>query len=146
MALKLFRVVWFLSVMVLFAVLLYGYAGWPEVLIIQDNPGDQITIGREALFYVMVIIIVLVNVMVYLIAKMFRSEENFRAWFHGLIISANIFFMIALNLVGVYNSNEKYDYSRIGFIIYGSVGLIVLWGITWPIYVLIQKFLPKQAV
>jgi hypothetical protein len=146
MLLKIFRVVWFLSVMILFVVLLYGYAGWQENMIIQDNPGEQITMSREMLFYAMLLLVVVVNLMVYLVAKMYRSAEHFRAWFHGLVIVVNIFFVIAINLLGLYNSNEKYDYGRLGFIIYGSVTLIVLWAIAWPIYVLIQKFLPKQAV
>src|SRR5688572_28216207 len=98
MLLKIFRVVWFLSVMILFVVLLYGYAGWQENMIIQDNPGERLTMSREMLFYAMLLLVVLVNLLVYLVAKMYRSAEHFRSWFHGLVIVVNIFFIIAINL------------------------------------------------
>jgi hypothetical protein len=146
MALKIFRAMWFLSVMVLFMTLLYGYAGWQETMIIQDNASGQIAINRDVLFYGLVGTLALINVLVYLIARLYASEEDFRAWFHGLIITINIFFIIAMNLVGLYNSSESFDYSRIGFIIYGSIGLVILWALMWPVYIIYRKIFIKQAV
>jgi uncharacterized membrane protein len=146
MALKIFRAAWFLSVMVLFATLLYGYAGWQENMIIQDDATDQIAVNREVLFYSLVAVFALVNVLVYVIARLYTREEDFRTWFHGLIITINIFFIIALSLIGVYNSSESFDYNRIGFIIYGSIGLVILWAMTWPLYIIYRKIFVKQAV
>jgi hypothetical protein len=146
MLLKLIRAVWFLSVLALFATLLYGYAGWREVMVIQEESRGQISIDREVLFYVMMGIFITVNVLVYLVKSMFAGLENFRAWFHGLLITINIFFIISLNLIGLYNSAEKFDYNRIGFIIYGSIWLIVFWAAAWPVYALYQKFFIKQPV
>ena len=146
MALKLFRGAWFLSVLVVFATLMYTYAGLPEEVIVQEEASGQITMGRDPLFYLGVAAIVIVHLMVYLIGKMFPTELDFRAWFHGLIITINIFFVIALAHLGLYNSTEYFDYSRIGFIIYGSVALIVLWAISWPDYQLYRKIFVKQVV
>jgi hypothetical protein len=146
MALKLFRGVWFLSVLVVFASLLYTYAGLPEQVVVQEETNGQITMGRDPFFYIMVAVIVLVNIMVYVIGKMFERDQDFRAWFHGLIITINIFFVIAMSHLGLYNSAESFDYSRIGFIIYGSVGLIILWAASWPVYQLYRKIFVKQAV
>jgi hypothetical protein len=146
MLLKLFRAVWFLSVLVLFANLLYGYAGWRDVMVIQEETSGQISMNREVLFYVMLGVFITVNVLVYLIRSVFPGDENFRAWFHGLIITINIFFVIALNLIGLYNSTERFDYTRIGFIIYGSIGLMVCWAVAWPVYTLYQKIFLKQSV
>ena len=146
MALKLFRAGWFLSVLAVFACLLYMYASLPEPVIIQEASDGQITMGRDAVFYVLVGTIVIVNVMVYLIRKMFEKEHDFRAWFHGLIITINIFFVIGMSHLGLYNSAERFDYSRIGFIIYGSLGLIILWAASWPIYQLYQKIFVKHTV
>lgn len=138
---------WFLSVLVLFAALLFNYAGWAEVLVVQEDEGDNtVSMGREVFFYVMVAVFAIVNVLVYLVSKMFPKEEDFRAWFHGLVITINIFFIIAINLIGLYNSAEKFDYNRIGFIIYGSVGLVVTWAIAWPVYIFYRKFFVKQVV
>jgi hypothetical protein len=146
MALRIFRALWFISVLVLFASLIYGYAGWQENMIIQDEVGEQVSIGRDLLFYTMVGIFVLVNALVYVIAKLAPKEVNFRAWFHGLIVVINLFFIIALSLLGLYNSGESYDYSRLGAIIYGSLVLILVWAILWPLYLIYKKIFVKQAV
>jgi hypothetical protein len=84
--------------------------------------------------------------MVYLVSKFYRANEDLRAWFHGLLITINLFFVITMSLIGVYNSAEKFDYSRIGFVIYGSVGLILVWALAWPAYLLYQKFFIKPVV
>lgn len=146
MGLKIFRVVWFLSVLALLATLLYGYAGWGEELIIQDDATQEVVIGREALFYTLVAAFGMVNLLVYVIGKLAPKELAFRAWFHGLVITINIFSIIAMNLIGVYNSTEHFDFSRIGIIIYGSIALVLAWAIAWPFYLLYQKYFVKQVV
>jgi hypothetical protein len=146
MALKIFRAVWFVSVMVLFTKLIYHYAGWQESLVVHEGEGSQFTMNKDALFYMLVVVIALINVLVYLTGKVYKSQEDLRAWFHGLITTINIFFVVALSLIATYNSNEVFDFSRIGFIIYGSVGLIGVWALAWPVYLLFQKFFVKQAV
>jgi hypothetical protein len=146
MVLKIFRVVWFVSVVVVFTKLLYHYAGWQETLVIQEAEGSQVTMNKEVLFYVLVLVIALINVLVYLTSKVYKRQEDLRAWFHGLITTINIFFVIALTLIATYNSTEAYDFSRAGFIVYGSVALMGLWALAWPAYLLFQKFFVKQAV
>lgn len=146
MTLKIFRAIWFLSVLAVLARLLFGYAGWQEELVIQETNGEQLLIGKEALFYVAVAVIVLVNVIVYVFGKLFQRQEALRAWIHGLVTSINIFFIVGLSLIGLYNSYEKFDYARINFIIYGSVGLILVVALVWPIYAAYQKFFVKQPV
>ncbi|HEY0654238.1 MAG TPA: hypothetical protein VGD65_13960 [Chryseosolibacter sp.] len=146
MVLKIFRAVWFLSVVAVFARLLFGYAGWQEELVIQETAGEQLLIGKEALFYVSVGVIVLVNVIVYVFGKLYREREDLRSWIHVLVTAINIFFIVGISLIGLYNSYEKFDYARINFIIYGSVGLILLVALVWPLYTAYQKFFVKQAV
>jgi hypothetical protein len=146
MVLKMFKAFWFLSVLIVLANLLYVYAALPENVVIQEESAGRVVAGREFLFYVITAVLVLVNVMVYIFSKVFSREENFRAWFHGLIITINIFFVLAMNFVQVYNSSENFDYSRIDFIIYGSVALVVLWAVSWPVYSLFRKIFPKHAV
>jgi hypothetical protein len=146
MLLKIFRVGWFLSFLVLFATLLYNYAGWQEQLVVQEESNEPVSMSREALFYILVAVFAVVNVLVYLVGKVYAEQYKLRAWFHGLIITINIFFIVAMNLVGLYNSAEKFDYSRIGFIIYGSIALVVCWAVAWPVYLVFNKFFFKQAV
>lgn len=146
MGLKIFRVVWFLSVLALLGTLLYGYAGWRNELIIRESADEQVIMNREVLFYVLVGAFALVNLLVYVVGKVVPLHVNFRAWFHGLIITINIFSIIAMNLIGLYNSTENFDYGRIGIIIYGSVCLVLCWAAAWPFYWCYQKFFIKQSV
>ncbi|MFZ6011026.1 MAG: hypothetical protein ACOYXT_11835 [Bacteroidota bacterium] len=146
MALKLLRSIWVFSVLTVLAGLLYVYAGLPEVVVVQEDGSGQISIDREAFFYVFLGIAVIVNVLVYVVAKFFAKEEEFRAWFHGLIVTVNVFLIIALNLVSLYNSTEKFRYESIGFILYGSIILMIVWAATWPIYSFFRKNTAKQQV
>ena len=147
MVLKLFKAVWFLSAIVVLANLLYIYAGIQvEEIIVQEVEGGSVKLSREVFFYGSLAVLTLVNFTVYLTSKTFAKNEGFRAWFHGLIITINIFFVVAFSLIGTYNSAEKFDYSRIGFAIYGSVGLVLIWAISWPIYRIFKSVFTKQAV
>lgn len=145
MTLKLFRAMWFLSVLVVLVNLLYVYASLPEQVTVQED-GGSVSVNREWLFYMLMIGIVLINVLVYLFKMMFQDSESLRAWFHGLIITINIFLMIAMQALNVYNSTEMFDHSRVGFFLIGSLGLVILWAAFWPVYLIIQKFVLKQAV
>jgi hypothetical protein len=147
MALKIFRAVWFLSVLAVLGNLLFSYASWQqEELVILEDGIDQLFVNKEVLFYAIVGILVLVNVVVYVFGKLYAAQEDLRCWIHALVISINIFFIVSVNLVGLYNSAEKFNYGTIEFIIYGSVGLIVFVALIWPVYSLSKKFFVKEAV
>lgn len=144
MVLKLFRAVWFLSVLVVLANLLFVYASLPEVVVIQS--GDEVSIGREWFFYVALVIIVGVNTLVYLFRWLFPGRDDVRTWFHGLVITVNVFFIVALQALAVYNSNEVFDHSLAGIYLTGSLVLILLWAAAWPAYLFAQRFFVNQAV
>ena len=141
-----FRALWFLSVLVVLANLLYVYAGLPESVVIQEESTGQTHASKELLFYIAMGVLLFVNVLVYATGKLFARDEDFRSWFHGLIVTINIFFVFAMSFVQLYNSAERFDYSRIEFIIYGSITLVVLWAISWPLYSVYKKIFPKHAV
>lgn len=146
MTLKIFKAVWFLSVMVVLANLLYVYAGLPEQVSLIEEEAETLSVGKEQLFYSAMAVIALANVIVYLFSKRLAPNEDFRIWLHGQVITLNIFFIIGMSFIGLYNSTERFDFSRIGFIIYSSIGLVALWALSWPIYQISKKFIAKQAV
>jgi uncharacterized membrane protein len=146
MVLKIIKAVWFLSVLAVLARLLFGYAGWQEELVIQETADEQLVMNKEALFYVLVAVLVIINVVVYIFGKVYKRDEAVRTWIHALVISINIFFIVGISLIGLYNSSEKFDYAGIDFIIYGSVGLMLLVALVWPVYLFYQKFFVKQVV
>ncbi len=146
MSVKIFKFVWFFSLLATGAIFFYVYASLPlEVAVL---PGDKpVTISREGLFYSVLAIIGLINVLVFIVAKLFKEEKtDFTSWFYGLVAALNLFFVTVINFLGVSNSGERFDYGGLGILIYSSIGLIVLWSISWPIYSLSRKFLSKQAV
>jgi hypothetical protein len=128
-----------------FANLLYIYAGLPETVVVREGT-ESWSVGKEPLFYGAMTFIAGLNLLVYLFNKNLAPDEAFRTWLHGLIITLNIFCIIGLSFIGLYNSLENFDYSRIGVIIYSSVGLVALWAISWPIILLVRKLLSKQLV
>ena len=146
MALKLLKGIWFVSMMVALITLLYVYAGLPQEVVVQNEGGSNVSISNEAFFYVVMMFMAISNVMVFVISKVFQREGDFRAWFYGLIMTLNIFFVVALVYISQYNSNERFDYGRVAFLIYGSVSMIVLWAAFWPGYLIFKRFTSKPTV
>jgi cytochrome c biogenesis factor len=146
MVLKVFKAVWFLSVVIVLADLLWVYASLPERVIVQETTQGRIEVDRNGFFYIVMTILALCNALVYATPKLFRDQEDFRTWFYGLIISLNIFFVVGMSLINLYNSAEHFDYPRIGFIIYGSVLLVIGWAMSWPVYKIFKGTTAKQVV
>lgn len=144
MIVKIFRALRFLSMLAVLGNLLYVYASLPEQVVVFEQGVESISVGRDTLFYSAMTIIALVNVLVYLFSKKLAPADDFRTWLNGLVMVLNIFFIIAMSFIAVYNSAEKYDFESIGFIIYSSFGLVVLWMAGWPIYLISKNFLTKQ--
>ena len=146
MAVKIFKFVWFFSLLATVAIFFYVYAALPQDVMVQD--GDKpFTISREILFYTVLGIIGLINVLVFIVAKIFtEAQTDFKSWFYGFVAALNLFFVTVINFLGVFNSGDRFDYSNLGVLIYGSIGLIVLWSVSWPVYALSRKFLDKQSV
>lgn len=144
MVLKLLKLVWFVSVLVVLANLLYTYAGLPETVVIQED--EYVAISREWWFYIMMISMVLINSLVYLLKTFLPDHIDLRGWFHGLIITINMFLIISMNAMSVYNSTQVFDHSRVIYYVTGSLTLIVLWALLWPVYRIYQKYFPKEIL
>ena len=136
---KVLKGVWFLSVLVSFGALLYAYASMPVELVVGEKELSLTMVSRETVFYVALALFAFVNVFVYIVAKFKRKDHGFMGWFYGLIVTLNIFMIISLSFITVANIGEKYDFSNVGYLIYGSIGLFVSWLISWPIYQLFRK-------
>ncbi|HEV8515175.1 MAG TPA: hypothetical protein VGQ59_17960 [Cyclobacteriaceae bacterium] len=146
MALKILKVIWVFSLLGTMASFMYVYAGLPENVVVNENP-QTIALSKETFFYIVLGVIAVANALVFVVTRIFSEKESdFKAWFYGLIACTNLFFVIGLSFISLYNSNEKYDFARLGTIIYGSVGLLLVWATSWPVYNVLQKFFRKQPV
>jgi len=119
MSVKIFKAVWFLSMLGVLVNLLYTYAGLPVDVVINENGGSFISIGKDNYFYLAATLIAVINALV---------------------------FVVALNFISLYNSGDEFDYSRIEYLIIGSTGLFVVWALGWPVYSLYRKIYIKESV
>ena len=146
MVLKLLKAIWFLSMLVTLGALLFVYASLPQEVLVQDDTEARVAISNELFFYLAMVLIAVSNALVFVMAKVFKTNEELRAWFFGLIITLNIFFIIGMNFISLYNSEEKFDYDRIALIIYGSLALIILWAVAWPVYAIFKRSSLKSLI
>jgi hypothetical protein len=142
MTLKVFKAIWFLSLVIFLGVFMYNYASLPEAITVLESE-TPFSLTRDALFYCVLAVAAILNLFVFVINKLFAVQLGFRAWFYGLVISLNIFLIIGVNFVALYNSAEKFDYQAIGPIIYGGIVLVVGWAISWPLYAVARKLFSK---
>lgn len=146
MVLKLLKAIWFLSMLATLGALLYVYATLPQEVLVQDDDQARLAISNELFFYLAMVFIAISNSMVYVMAKVFKSNEDLRSWFFGLIIALNLFVIIGMNFISLYNSEEKYDFERLAVVIYGSLGLIILWAAAWPVYAIFKRSSVKLLI
>lgn len=142
--LRIFRAIWFVSMLAVLAFLLYGYATLKEDVVVYEEGTELMRISRDTFFYLVLGMLAFINVLVYIIAKIMVNNTEYRIWFYGLIITFNMFFIIAIGFISLYNSGEIYDYSKLKIILYTSIGLFSFWTVGWPLYMGYKRFVGKS--
>jgi hypothetical protein len=143
MILKIFKGVWFFSLLALFGLFFYMYAGLP-VEVVFSEPKGTFTISRDGFFYSSMVLFAIINTLVFVVNKVLSNgDQGFSAWFYGLISTINFFFLTSLGFIHVLNGGDRYNYSQMGPAVYGSLILICGWMLFWPIYLLYKKILSK---
>lgn len=146
MILKIIKAVWFLSLMGFMAIFMYIYASLPQQVVIQEGV-ERLSLSRDSVFYITLGVVALINVLVFVFSKLYGNRnEPFSVWFFGQIILLNFFFITVLGYFNVLNSGERFTYNDLGVVIYGSVALIIIWAIGWPLYSVSRKIVDKQTV
>ena len=146
MTAKILKAVWFLSLIITMVMLLYSYASMPDTIVLLEEGVVQ-SISRSGLFYAALAIIGLTNALVFVVVRLVSEKEYlFRPWFYLLVAFLNLFMVVSLQFFSLYNSAEKFDYDSIGFIIYGSISMVIVWAALWPLKMIIQKFAPQWAI
>jgi hypothetical protein len=139
MVVRIFRLIWFLSVLAVLIALLYHYAYLPEEVVVGQRDVNFITLGRDTFFYITLSVLALINVTVFVVKALAGKSIAFQAWFYGFVGVINFFLIIALSFIMLFNSSESYNFSSIRVIIYGSVFLVGAWFMGGIFYWLIQK-------
>jgi len=143
MILKIFKGVWFFSLVALFVLFFYIYAGLPEEVVFSETEGS-LSISRNGFFYSSLVLFALVNTLVFVVSRLLSDgSQGFTSWFYGLVVTFNFFFLSSLGFMHVLNGGERYDYSQMGPMVYGSLILLCAWMLSWPGYTLYKKILSK---
>ncbi|HEX8060775.1 MAG TPA: hypothetical protein VF473_07555 [Cyclobacteriaceae bacterium] len=144
MILKIFRVIWFFSILAVLVFFLYTYAALPDPLVILDGE-EQLIIGKETWFYAILALVAIFNMFVYVLRSLNKNKaegEGLVTWFYGLVICLNVFIIVAVSYISLFNGGERFEYHRIGIIIYGSIALLIAWAVVGPVYLIFSKKKP----
>jgi len=140
MAAKIFKVIWFVSLLAMMGVLVYSYASWPEAVYVNDSNPPQ-SIGKGVLFYSVIALLAFFNMFVYIFPRL-KYSDTFMAWFLGALVCLHFFLISGITFVTTFNSMEDYNYVHIGPLLYASLGLLAMWILAGPVVAMISK---KQA-
>lgn len=136
---------WFVSLLAVLATLLYVYAMLPESVLVFEEGIDQVRFSREGVFYLVIGIAGVFNAFNFVMRNLYKDDNGFRAWFYFLTISLNLFVILAVCIIGIINSNERYEFTRLGTGLYISMGLFAVIAITWPVYALFRRMVSGSA-
>jgi len=145
MALKGLKGVWFLSMVAALAVLLYIYASLPQQVVIQDQIDGAVSVSNETVFYLTMLLMAITNVLVFVVSRVLSHDIPLRTWFYGLIATLNVFYIVGLNYVALFNMEiNTRAAEQMAILIYGSIALMLLWALAWPVYLIFRRLAPKQ--
>lgn len=133
---------WSVSVVSALAVLLYVYAGLPQLVIYNfDSSFLSKTVDKEVFFYISLGFLAIVNFISFAISKNinYRQEgikELLKKWVLSFALVLNIFYIIIMNMVFLINSQEKFDFDHFGWLVYLSLGLLFVWILALPFLII----------
>lgn len=129
---RFFNALAWISLIVTFVIFLIAYAGFPDdVLVMVDKAGNPETyLSKNLLFYTLLGFIGLMNAVLVILKGM--TAQSLPEFFltHSAIsltqLFFNVFFATSVFFVNILNSQENYDYSKFGYLIYASALLLLL--------------------
>jgi hypothetical protein len=117
------------------AVFFYAYSAFPD----QVSLGfGEAVISKSVFFYSSVILIALFNGLAFTVVR-FLKEDWKKSWFYGLLCCFHIFLSSTFIFIAILNSNERFDYLRLGPALAGSLILLVGWVLTIPLWIYFNR-------
>ena len=144
MILKVFKVVWFISMFAMMGVFIYAYASWPERVSFSEFD-ESLSLSKSSVFYACLLLTALFNTLVFIISRM-KYSAAFTTWVYGFVTSFHAFLITGLIFITIFNSLEKYNYSMIGPSLYATIILLLVWSIGWPLYLIYSKIRVQSKV
>lgn len=125
------------------ALLLFVYAGFREDQVIYLT-NHLAGVNREVFFFLALGTILWVNFMPYALAWTLRKKDQpfiefVKGWLMGLAALLNFFLVVVLGFVHVYNGGERFNYANFGFLVFVSLGLVAIWTLILPAYMIRKR-------
>lgn len=140
---RLIKALWFVTLLAVSAFLLFVYAGFREDQVIYLSD-DLAGVGREAFFFLSLLIIVIVNFSFYALSWRLRKRDNefsefIKGWLMGLAGAFNFFLIVVLSFIQIFNGGENFTYTNFGYLIFVSLGVIGIISFSLPVYFFRKK-------
>jgi len=143
---RLTKALWFFTVLIAIGSLLYVFASLPDIVNYGLNSGNA-TLERDTFFYMVLALIAISDTIIYALAKWLeaKSYANKKLFMgmatlsYGVGGAFNVFFAVAIHFIGLFNSGESFNYDNFGFLVYLSVGLMVILLLSVPVVMLKNK-------
>lgn len=134
---RLVKAFWFVSVLISLAVLLYVYAALPEIVNLNILGGVH-KFDRETSFYTALAVVALSNFALYALSRHMKYRNkavntimiNWQLSLAGLL---NFFYIVAMLFLFLLNSGETFNFDNFGYLIFVSLGFIIIWIFVLPI-------------
>lgn len=147
---KFVNVAWFFTFLGFFAALMLSYTFLPEQVGVQANEiGDaSIFITKESFFYTGLVVFAACNIICFFFIRMmdaipassgfyFRNEyfkDNITGWFAGFVTIINLFLMLAIVYIALFNHQGDYHISQFSALVYLPPILVIL-SLAWLAYI-----------
>ena len=134
---RLVKAFWFVTLLTSLSVMLYVYAALPEIITF-DLFANGSTFDREIYFYVALAILSLSNFSFYALSRHMKYKtESINTiminWQLSLAGILNFFYIVAMLFLFLINSGEDFNYNNFGYLVFVSLGLVVIWVFVLPV-------------
>lgn len=120
---KVLKVVWIISMLAVLATLFYTYAGLSENMTLGLL---EASLNKDWFFYFSLLLLAVFNATAFVLPR-FLALERLIGWYYGLLSTLHLFLLSVFIFVYIINSQEKYDYTRLGPMVYGAFLLFMAW-------------------
>lgn len=153
---RLIKFTWFITTLLFLGVLLWEYSYLPITVGVLPGEDGQtaVFISRENFFYIALAVFSFTNALLFGLRKLILQnmeqkrikesagrtalKQDLSDWMLGFAASLNLFFMLGLIYLGVYNNSDGINLAHYGPVVYGGpVLVVILLGILF--YILLKK-------
>lgn len=125
---KVFKVIWIITLLMVCGVFFYAYSALQEKVSLGT---DTLIVSKTVFFYLSVVLIAVFNGLAFSVVR-FLKEDWKKSWFYGVLSCLHVFLSSTFIFIAILNSNERFDYLRLGPAITGALVLLIGWLLSFP--------------